>query len=293
MDKLQEQLNKMMSQVDELETRLNEREDTISQLEMKLSELSMKFAEHRHTDFDGSQYINNTIPKIADSFDYVSVGDGGFFSGTRDGSSQLVMCAGEPDAILRAEQSGTDFGASQIVLVNNGLGSNNSFFAAAGVPQLQFGGSGIDISSSGSTIGSGSILLKGDNSLAGCTILVFSQDYSTIIEKEIASNTESTITIHGTWGTDISNAIYQIYKPVLLGTTIYRWKSLSLSGEDFSESGTQYTGITMGRTDNAVSIQFGDGAPTHEANNGTIYLRRDGTPSSSLYIRVAGTWRAR
>lgn len=37
-------------------------------------------------------------------------------------------------------------------------------------------------------------------------------------------------------------------------------------------------------------VLSGAGAPTESANNGTLYIRTDGGPSSTLYVRANGAW---
>jgi hypothetical protein len=39
-----------------------------------------------------------------------------------------------------------------------------------------------------------------------------------------------------------------------------------------------------------VQILTGAGAPTNSANNGSLYLRTDGAASTSLYMRIGGSW---
>ena len=40
------------------------------------------------------------------------------------------------------------------------------------------------------------------------------------------------------------------------------------------------------------TITVGTGAPSHSAPNGSVYLRTDGTASTTLYVRAAGSWSA-
>lgn len=40
------------------------------------------------------------------------------------------------------------------------------------------------------------------------------------------------------------------------------------------------------------TITTGTGAPSHTAPNGSVYLRTDGTASTTLYVRAAGAWSA-
>ena len=40
------------------------------------------------------------------------------------------------------------------------------------------------------------------------------------------------------------------------------------------------------------TITTGTGAPSHSAPNGSVYQRQDGTASTTLYVRAAGSWSA-
>ena len=49
-------------------------------------------------------------------------------------------------------------------------------------------------------------------------------------------------------------------------------------------------GIEMGAS--GPTITSGTGAPSHTPPNGSIYLRTDGTASTTLYVRAGGSWTA-
>ena len=49
-------------------------------------------------------------------------------------------------------------------------------------------------------------------------------------------------------------------------------------------------GIELGS--GGPTITTGTGAPSHTAPNGSVYLRTDGTASTTLYVRAAGAWSA-
>ena len=50
-------------------------------------------------------------------------------------------------------------------------------------------------------------------------------------------------------------------------------------------------GSTRQAADAAPTVTSGTGAPTEAANNGSVYLRTDGTTGDdSLYMRIAGAW---
>lgn len=50
-------------------------------------------------------------------------------------------------------------------------------------------------------------------------------------------------------------------------------------------------GIELGSS--GPTITTGTGAPSHSAPNGSVYLRTDGTSTTTLYIRAAGAWVAK
>lgn len=48
----------------------------------------------------------------------------------------------------------------------------------------------------------------------------------------------------------------------------------------------------LGFGSSGPTITSGTGAPSHSAPNGSIWLRTDGTASTTLYVRAAGAWSA-
>lgn len=49
-------------------------------------------------------------------------------------------------------------------------------------------------------------------------------------------------------------------------------------------------GIELGSS--GPTITTGTGAPSHSAPNGSVYLRTDGTATTTLYVRASGAWSA-
>lgn len=41
---------------------------------------------------------------------------------------------------------------------------------------------------------------------------------------------------------------------------------------------------------NSLKVYSGYGAPTISADNGSLYLRRDGGATTTLYVMISGTW---
>jgi hypothetical protein len=70
----------------------------------------------------------------------------------------------------------------------------------------------------------------------------------------------------------------------LSGSSTYAGGSIDLSA---TAAGTGGLGVA-----NAPSILCGTGIPSSSAVNGSIYLRLDGTASTTLYVRAAGAWSA-
>lgn len=53
---------------------------------------------------------------------------------------------------------------------------------------------------------------------------------------------------------------------------------------------TTSSGIELGSGGPRITI--GTGAPSHSAPNGSVYLRTDGTATTTLYVRAGGAWSA-
>ncbi len=74
--------------------------------------------------------------------------------------------------------------------------------------------------------------------------------------------------------------------------SVPRWNcetNFWVEGRLVLRSGTDY-GAEIGW--GGPSITAGAGAPSHSAPNGSMYLRTDGTASTTLYVRAAGSWSA-
>jgi hypothetical protein len=57
----------------------------------------------------------------------------------------------------------------------------------------------------------------------------------------------------------------------------------------FGDVGTS-AGLELGSS--GPTITTGTGAPSHSAPNGSVYLRTDGTATTTLYVRASGAWSA-
>ena len=74
---------------------------------------------------------------------------------------------------------------------------------------------------------------------------------------------------------------------VYVGSALYVTRS---SGKvTFGDVGTS-AGLELGSSGPTITI--GTGAPSHNAPNGSLYLRTDGTATTTLYVRAGGAWTA-
>ena len=75
-------------------------------------------------------------------------------------------------------------------------------------------------------------------------------------------------------------------------TSVPRWNcetNFWVEGRLVLRSGTDY-GAEIGY--GGPTITSGTGAPSHSAPNGSVFLRTDGTASTTLYVRAGGAWSA-
>jgi len=121
------------------------------------------------------------------------------------------------------------------------------------------------------------------NELAGCYISIKGLTTGTLETHLISSNTATQITISTTWG--ISESVYYvIFRPMYLGAADFPWQRLYVIGD-----------IRFGRGAsagaNVIYIKYGSGSPEGviTANIGSLYLRTDGSTSTTLYVKTSGT----
>lgn len=149
-----------------------------------------------------------------------------------------------------------------------------SFLWALRTPYIE--GSGL-ITNGGTTLTDNTADFK--NSLAGSVLYL-----SNLEARKVVSNTSNEITIDGTWSSASGEYGYQLVTPIFLGAAQYPFTRLYV-GEDIrlgygSSGGSQ-----------VQYIKWGNGSPEGvvTANIGSLYLRRDGSTNTTLYIKESGT----
>lgn len=123
------------------------------------------------------------------------------------------------------------------------------------------------------------------SALVGCYI----QLTDNLETHQIESNTDTTITIDGTWSSDSAEYAYTVFSPVQLGSANYPWIRLFV-GSDI-RLGYGATGDSQ-----VQFIKWGSGVPNRDVDNnidgvnaniGSLYLQRDGSSSSTLWVKEA------
>ena len=260
---------------------INDLKNKDSNLEGRIFSVESRMNTHRHTKNDGTQSIDGDLELKSTSL--ISIGDKagmGYFTINEDLASQqdsyLIGLGTVPGD---ATQSYAIKGVQYQYTDSPNDGSFNSFFYAYRAPMVT--GSAGTVTTGGTTL-TDSIRSFDTNILAGCTIHV--QDISTggTEAYTIASNTATTITITGgTWTAD-GAVIYQVYRPVFLGSANIPWRRLYTNEIRFGAGASAGTQVRW--------IKFGAGSPEGSitASPGSLYMRTDGGAGTSLYVKESG-----
>lgn len=292
-----------------LEQKINEQEKKIEELlkekdEMKKSIEEMKsiFEKHSHNGNDGTEKIFG-VSGLGQTGDFVELGTGGIAQTNFDNSTSLqegiLISVGKDKTIKYQDSPSKDVDTANLqlaVITNKSTGAyGGSVFAGAAKPF--YFNTNKSITSGGNTLTDttwnwkpSTVSPAYDGELAGCYIAIYDSSFTLLEVKQIASNTASVITIDGTWINTISNCKYQTFNPVILGDSALRWERLNLIGKDISSGGTgaQRLGIGMGLSGLAIGVYYGNGSPEGvvTANIGSLYLRLDGSTSTTLYVKT-------
>lgn len=186
---------------------------------------------------------------------------------------------------------------TNLTLENQDTASNQSFLYGTRKPYYQSkSNSSVTVTSTQSTVTDSSKNFA-TNELAGAFINIYDSSEAFQFTRQIASNTATVITIDGTWPATVSGGKYAVFMPILLGSADNPWSSLYSLGLDVSSGGdgSARRALRMGfgpssGTD-VISIFFGTGSPESvvTANIGSLFLRTDGSTSTTLYVKTSGT----
>lgn len=135
------------------------------------------------------------------------------------------------------------------------------------------------------------------NELAGAMINIYDSSGALQFSRQIASNTGTVVTIDGTWPSTVNSGTYITLMPIYLGASDYPWRQGYFGGDDVSSGGTgaqrRFIRIGYGSTGGTETrgLFFGTGSPESvvTASVGSLYLRTDGSTTTTLYVKTSGT----
>lgn len=242
----------------------------VNELANTVQELLKKFKDHKHEGekADGSLLLQRSIDLIAGQ----TVGAGGVAGFTGITDVQTLNGAVISDRTLATFATGRDtnpvdgLNNSQVYLehqYSTDSTTKQTFFYGIRSP-LYISAKGARISSGGTELTQRIFKFK-PNELAGAYVTVNRPDNSSFSGFQIASNTETTLTITGgTWNFEGNDIGFTVFMPIYNGSASYPWRRL-------------YTGDGSGG-----GIRFGYGA-TAGGQNGLLY-----SEGENLYWRTPG-----
>lgn len=294
-----EELEQIKQELTSTKSELSNALNSLRELQQSVDQFKQEYHTHQHDDADGTVRLNTTAQKIANVGELVAYGNGGVVQldvpdrVTGKDQQNMIMIAGK-DLSVEAVDSTAGKGLESAVLafanIPRPTGGEQGESLLAGYAKPQYVNFGKSVTSGGSTLVDDYFEWK-TNELAGALINIYDEDANHIVTRQIASNTDDTITIDGTFPSSVSNCQYETFVPSVLGAPNIRWKQLFLSGTEVATY-AQRLAIGMGFAGGgAIGIYFGTGSPESvvAANPGSIFLRTDGSTTTTLYVKTSGT----
>jgi hypothetical protein len=286
-------------------------QEKIQQLEQRIAELEKVLKEHQHLGKDGSKEFSGMTKIEAKEIEIHGAGDNigdfviipskifdgkkgekrvagsGIATFSEKGSfneqiQQLIIVGKSPSENFTTTNT-TDFDEvnyAMLTLAHSPQGVQNSFGPTSFPPNAFLTAERTPIITGSGTI-SGNLIsdttANFKNNLAGSIVVLSSGE-----TKKITSNTNTIITLDSNWATPSGTYTYQVRTPIFLGgsnipfTRLYIGDDIRLGYGSSGGSQVQY-------------IKWGTGSPEGVviANIGSLYLRSDGSTSTTLYIKTA------
>lgn len=233
----------LQNKIKELENKLQ----AYANLESRLNLLEASYAKHQHDGLDGTNQLRKSIRLDQDQ--YLQVGLGGQGTGEVTGLGlsteqyQYAISVGKDDGrsgfVNKADVLQLDFLHQPLAL---------SFLTARRTPLVSpLEGTSVSTTSGGSTVTINGYNFT-TNELAGAIINIYNSSGTLIEARTIASNTDTVVTITGTWGATTNGGTFNIYKPVYLGSADWQFQRLYTS--EGTEGGLRFgVGVTDGAQD--------------------------------------------
>lgn len=211
---------------------------------------------------------------------------------------QYIMAFSIGEETMQQQGSASGSKNTQMYMDDQPDSSNlQSFFYGYRKPIYTVTGNGtVDVSSGASTV-TDSDKDWDTNELAGAMINIYDSAGALQFSRQIASNTSTVVTIDGTWPSTVSDGTYIVLMPMYLGAADYPWRQGYFGGDDVSSGGTgaqrRFIRLGYGSTGGTETrgLFFGTGSPENvvTASVGSLYLRTDGSTSTTLYVKTSGT----
>jgi len=296
--------------------KLENEQNEITELRKEIEDLKKLLSEHQHLGSDGSKEMNGTTAlegkeltihgagAMRGSFAFLPVN---VFDGSKEeGQSRRVIANGivvsgkgtSNEQILNVLFAGKNLTTEQAEKNNNA--SNQSDFDEANQASLVLahspesalsflygyrtpfsGGSGLVITGESTITDENAKYVEGQ--LVGSYITITNSAGSILETYQITANTETEITIDGTWTSSSLTYTYFIFTPLYLGSANYPFYRGYFIGDirlgNGSSGGSQ-----------VIYIKHGTGSPEGAitANIGSLYLDHTGGESTTLYIKESG-----
>jgi hypothetical protein len=245
----------------------NNLQNKIYELEQRLSKFEKDFAKHQHDNLDGTKTLRKNIELDVDQHLQVGLASQMTLpiSGQGTTSEQITY-----SLAVGADKNGKGISnkvdSLQLNLKHQPRNTSlQSFITATRTPQVnQISGTTVATTAGGNTITINGYNFATDE-LAGGTINIYNSSGTFIDSKVIASNTSNVVTITATWLFTESNATFDIYSPVFLGSanTIFQ--------RFYTQEGTA-GGVTNGGQNGLLYMDA----------TGDLYWRNKGGTSTKL-----------
>lgn len=237
---------------------LEELKNKVLSLEEELRTFKNLIQEHNHDGFDGTNILKKSIRLNPDQI--LQVGNGSIASpnandqGESTENYNFSFSVGKDDGrtgfVSKADLMQVDF--------QHQPNTSTSFFFARRTPLVTPLESTVSTTSGGNTITINGYNFTTDE-LTGGIINIYNSSGTFIESRTIASNTDTVVTIDGTWGATTSSASFRIARPVYHGSAEYIWQRY------YTQEGT------------GGGIRFGMGVTAGAQNqNGLLYMDATG-----------------
>jgi hypothetical protein len=268
-------------------------QNQVKDLSQKLADLYRIVQEHNHTGKDGTGVLENGL-NLRPS-EKIQMGNfrleetTNLPSGSVKESGYLIV-GKDKDDFVNSDNMNVVF--DNISSTNANGGARQSFIMAQRYPLII--GYHASVTSGASTLATNEHDFE-DDSLVGAQLWVSTAGGASFESRMITANIGNTITVEGTWGSTRSNVAWTVFMPVYLGAANFSWRQVYIGGDDVSSGGTgaQRRAIKLGHnaTTDSQGIYFGSGTPESvvTAVVGSLYLRSDGSTSTTLYVKTSGS----